>query len=522
MIEKVLHRTPLLRIAFVLILSIFITDRLPLASSQHWLTLAWGLLGLMAILTLAVGIVRHRPFLNSALLLLAVCCLGGSLTAWTRHRLERAVPQNSVTYEAILISEPVVHGKTLWAEIMVLGMGKPFKARASILRDTITNRHEQLHLGQGIVAYSRFSHTDDTRFTSRFDYRRWLQVHGFVATTFINHDCWELAAVSNESLSMLWRARLKLLHFRQLAAQSLRDGGLSGQEYAVVAAMALGDKSAVNSITRDSYSVSGASHVLALSGLHLSIIFFLLTFVFVRLRQQRIGVVLTLPIIWLFTLMVGLSPSVTRAATMLTICMVVMLLNRKSATLNTLSLAAIVLLIANPLSLWDVGFQLSFSAVLGILVFRKPILNLLHNPRNLILAWFAETIAVSCSAQLLTAPLVAYHFGRFSVYFLITNLIAIPLVTIILYLVLLYFLITLLTMCFGGLFSTLQLFSGQLLGHVSLFLNHVQNTIASWPYSSIEGISINKLQLIFIYVFLFAISSLYFRMKQVWKELPHD
>ena len=135
------------------------------------------------------------------------------------------------------------------------------------------------------------------------------------------------------------RAKIRLLRFRQKAIAALQESGLEGQEQAIVTAMALGDKSALTKELRETYSVSGASHVLALSGMHLGIIYFLLSFIFVRRGWRVAGQMITLPVIWLFVLMVGLTPSVVRAATMLTVYGLVALLRRKSSSLNTFAKA---------------------------------------------------------------------------------------------------------------------------------------------------------------------------------------
>ncbi len=506
----------------MLILGIFVGDHLPFTTQSAWWTASLSWFVATAVFALVAAIVRGRPILISCLLLLAVFCLGGSLISMRESRLARVFPANEVCYEAILVSEPSVHGKTVMAEMIVMGQGKPFLARATILRDSLTRRYEQLHVGSGMAACSRFEQPELPAANSHFDYQRWLHVRGVVSTTFISDEDWDPARVSNASLSRLWRVRLRLLKFRQQAVSSLRDAGLGGQEYAVVAAMAFGDKSAIAKNTRETYSVSGASHVLALSGLHLSIIYMLLTFIFVRLRWLRTGLFFTIPAIWLFSLMVGLSPSVTRAATMLTVCAFVALLGRKLISLNTLSLAAIIMLVANPLALWDVGFQLSFTAVLGILLFHDTLMNWLGNPKQIVLAWLVETVAVSLSAQILTAPLVAFYFGRFPTYFLITNLIAIPIVTIILYVAAFYFLMIGCGVLFGVSLSVLQSIVVQILERLSFMLNFSLDHIASWPCSSIEEISLNKLQVVIIYVLIAVVAALYILLKKYWKQQPHD
>lgn len=140
--------------------------------------------------------------------------------------------------------------------------------------------------------------------------------------------------------------------------------------------MALGDKSSLSDKLEEDYSVSGASHVLALSGLHLGIIYAILSLLLARRRWQSVSQALILIAVWTYVFIVGMSASVVRSAIMLTVYSFVSLLNRNKMSLNTLSVAAVVILAGNPLFLYDVGFQMSFAAVLFIILFYRPVFAL--------------------------------------------------------------------------------------------------------------------------------------------------
>ena len=443
----------------------------------------------------------------------------GFLITQKKQLISRQFPSEEISYKAILISEPVIRGKVIQCDLITVGQ-HPIRLRASILRDTIEHRYLQLHAGDGIQALSYIKSVNEmtqrpTWSQSHFNLQRWLQVQGITGQTFIYSANWQQHPACRMSLPMMERTRLRLLKLRQKAIENLRESGLDGQEHAIVAAMVLGDRSAITKEMRETYSVSGASHVLALSGLHLGIIYWLLSLLFVHMRWQRLGQLVTLPAIWIFSLMVGFSPSIVRAATMLTICSFVMLLRRQPLSLNSLSLAALVMLVANPLSLWDVGFQLSFMAVLAIVCFYRPIERtikysfaicpdgiLQNRIIRTILLWMTGIIAVSLATQLLVAPLVAYYFGRFPTYFLLTNLVAIPLVTFILYFAVLYFLILAFTSITGLSIPILQSFVNQTLNLCSFTLNNTLGHIASFPGSSIEGLQLNEWQLVLVYILI--------------------
>ena len=239
-----------------------------------------------------------------------------------------------------------------------------------------------------------------------------------------------------EAESRLDRTRLFFLQQRSRLLSHLETQGGGDEAYAVVAAMTLGDKSALTKDLREVYSVTGASHVLALSGLHLGIIYALLSLFTVGRRWQVATQALVIVCIWAFVFLVGMTISVVRSATMLTVYSLLSLGHRDKMSLNVLAFAAIVMLMTNPLSLFDVGFLMSFAAVASILLFFPlfqgflPQGYLLEHP---LVRWGCSMVVVSLSAQVGVAPLIAYYFGRLSTFFLITNFIVIPAVTLILY-----------------------------------------------------------------------------------------
>lgn len=247
----------------------------------------------------------------------------------------------------------------------------------------------------------------------------------------------DLGKVDNGKPSRIERTQQYFLHQRSVLLQRLERAGLSDAQYAVVTAMALGDKSALTHELKDTYSKTGASHILALSGLHLGIIYALLSILVVGRRWQMISQVAIILSIWAFVFLVGMSASVVRSAVMLTVYALLAIGHRRKMSVNTLAFTAIVMLLVSPKALFDVGFQMSFMAVFSILIlvplFYRPFsAEYLMTHRIVNFLW--GMVAVSVAAQIGVAPLIAYYFGRFSCYFLLTNFIVIPAATLILYL----------------------------------------------------------------------------------------
>lgn len=209
--------------------------------------------------------------------------------------------------------------------------------------------------------------------------------------------------------------------------EKYREWGLQGDVLAVVSAVTLGVKRDLDQGLKQMYSISGASHVLAVSGLHVGImcafLYFILPAFLFPWRWVRDIVVMA--VMWSYAIMIGLPLSITRSLimfTMLTLCKV---MYRDTSAVNTLSLAALILLVCNPSALFDLGFQLSFLAVLFILLL-EPGLASLVKPRTVAGTYLRDLMAVSIAAQIGTVPVIMYNFSNFSTYFLITNLIVVP------------------------------------------------------------------------------------------------
>ena len=301
------------------------------------------------------------------------------------------------------------------------------------------------------------------------------------------------AQQESPEVSRLDGSRTYFLAQRTKLLDRLSENGVDGSVYAVVAAMALGDKSQLTQDLRETYAVTGASHVLALSGLHLGIIYTLLSLLLNRRRWQVVSQVVIIVCIWLFVFLVGMSASVVRSAVMLTVYALLSLGHRDKMSVNTLAFAAIVMLLFNPRSLFDIGFQLSFMAVLAILLF-YPLFNGVWSQAFLldhrVFRWGWTMVAVSCAAQIGVAPLIAYYFGRFSNYFLLTNFIVVPAATLILY----FSLIVLLIPAFA-----------YLLIYIVDTLNLLLLWMAALPGASIEGLHPTLLQMLMIYVIIGAV-----------------
>ena len=248
----------------------------------------------------------------------------------------------------------------------------------------------------------------------------------------------------------------------------------------MLSALTLGDRQRLTRDIRTTYSNAGVAHLLALSGLHLGII---VTFLLLllrplgRTRPGRVSVyLLSLTVIWLFAYVTGLTLPTLRAATMFSLFCLFLLQNRQGNALNSLFLSAFLILVISPSQLLEVGFQLSFLSVLAILLvwpLRRHYAGLCRP-----LVWLADLLLMSCAAQVATAPLVAHCFGTLPVYFLVSNVVAVPCAYMLLGGALVFFVLSPV--------PAVQGFCGDGLAFLSGALNGWLEWVSSWPFGVVN------------------------------------
>ena len=307
--------------------------------------------------------------------------------------------------------------------------------------------------------------------------------------------------VEYEGLSSLDRTLLTAESFRQKMEQQLKSLHFKDQDYAVISAMTLGDKQSLDQETKETYSISGASHVLAVSGLHIGIIFQIFILVMGGRKRSKVTIALSLVAIWSYVVLIGMPASAIRSAFMISTYSFALLMNRNQLSVNNLAFAYATMLLIHPLNLYDLSFQMSFIAVLSILWFFPPLFSALH-AKHRYSRWIGSLFCVSLAAQIGTMPLVAYYFGRISCYSLLTSFIAIPAATLILYLSAIIVLLTPLSLLPGiSLLATpLMLWTSRCLLGITQAMNTALKLTTLLPGASIEGIKINIPQLCLIYI----------------------
>ena len=262
-----------------------------------------------------------------------------------------------------------------------------------------------------------------------------LRKQGIAARAFVAKNNWEKLEPPQEQGFNL---RFYSLKCRRILLNRLKKMLPDEKSFAVAAAISFGYVNELDKDIRQTFSATGSSHILAISGLHFAIIYGLLNFLFSFFGNNRWGRIvrqlIILPLLWAFAFFTGMSPSVVRAVIMITVWGIGNAFLFRALTVNTVGFAAFFMLVFNPFNLFNAGFQLSFAAVLAILLI-NPYLTSIYHSRNPVINYVWELSCTSTSAQLGTAPLSLYYFHQFPLLYLVSNIFAIPLTGIFLLLI---------------------------------------------------------------------------------------
>ncbi len=292
-----------------------------------------------------------------------------------------------------------------------------------------------------------------------------------------------------------------LYSFRKKLLNIFRNNIKGDKELGLSEALLIGYKDDLDKSLVQSYSNTGVVHIIAISGMHLALIYWLLNLLLKPISKSRkwrwLKPIIAVIVLWLFSLLTGASASVLRAAVMFSFIVVADSLSRKTSVYNTLAASAFCLLCYNPYWLWDVGFQLSYAAVLSIVIFMQPIYNLLYF-KNKLLDSIWKLNAVTLAAQILTTPLSIYHFHQFPVYFFLTNLVAVPLSSVIV--------LGEILLCSVSFIPSVALLTGRVLTWLIRLMNDYVGLIESLPASLWDSMEISSMQAILLFLAISGIS----------------
>lgn len=428
---------PLFRLSVALATGIFLSDVFALDGTYLYaLCFVFVLSVLLSSIFYFSKTYRIR-FLFGISVSLSFLLLGGILFVISLENIHHEWDSDKAVYVASVCDIPRVKGKTIQATVNVekvkdvaTGSWKPINKQI-LLYWMPDSMQPPLQCGDRMCFRAHVGMPmSDADFTG-FDYGQYLQRQGISGTAIVYSGYWrKLLQPSTPTFKM------QALMLREQIVKKFRTWNLEDDVLAIISALTVGDKSKLTREIKATYNAAGVSHILALSGLHIGILSMILSWLFYPLRRvcggKWIASFLIVGLLWGFAFLSGLSPSVIRAVTMFSAYVVASIFSEdRFSGFSALTLTAFIMLIYQPMYLFDVGFQLSFMAVLGIFLF-YPLIDSLFVVRNKIVAYLWNIISLSLAAQLATLPLILYYFGTFPVYFLLSNLVVAPIAVFIL------------------------------------------------------------------------------------------
>jgi len=345
-----------------------------------------------------------------------------------------------------------------------------------------------LEYGSQIIISKSLQEIKNSGNPGGFDYKRYSLFQGITHQVYLKENEFEILPGENKT-----RFNEFIFDSRKRVLNIIRKNIKGEKELGLAEALLIGYKDDLDKTLVQSYSNTGVVHVIAISGLHLGLIYWLLlqaTFLLNKRKNIKwLRPVLIIAGLWLFSFLAGAQPSIIRSAVMFTCIVIADSLARKPSIYNTLAFSAFLLLCYNPYWLWDVGFQLSYTAVLSIVIFMQPIYNWFYI-KNKALDFIWKLNAVTLAAQILTLPVSIYHFHQFPNYFLFTNFVAVPLSSIIL--------IGEIFLCAISFIPLVAAFTGKILSWLIWLMNTYVERIEMLPYALLDGLQITIVQAIFL------------------------
>ena len=470
LIRRLMVRTPMLRLALAMAVGILLAEYLPF-SPWIWLCVTVGLCVLLLIVEASLRPTVRKP-LFPVLLWLVWIGIGAVLPML--HAPFNPFPTTVNSFTVRLCDTPHTTPKCYKSVAEVLSVNGHSSHGKVLLYIRQDSGSAQLRYGDCL---SIEAHPQHPRNWSDFDYRRYLRRKGILWQCYVPSDRW--LPISHDCTFSL-RRWSKGIQLRMV--EHIRRTDLTPQQQGIAEALLLGWRDDVDAATQRQFRDAGITHLLCVSGLHVGIVAWLAGVVLFFLgmkRWQRVTKgIFQIGVVWLFVLLTGMAPSTLRAGVMFSLLLVGGMLQRQPNSLNNLCTSMWLLLLINPMLLFDVGFQLSYAAVAGIILWNRPLQQLLPMSHQWYLwlpqkAW--QLICLSTAAQLATLPLVLYHFHQFPLYFLIANLTIVPFAGVLLATVLLMLLM-------GGGWAT------TLLSHELVAVDRLTRWISSLPHAMLTDI----------------------------------
>lgn len=428
------------------------------------------------------------PAVPGIISLLIFSCLGGLLT-WKqdirndKHWLGKKIgPESNIL---VTISSPLIEKEKSWRadatvkQVFDSSTATPVTGHIIIYfsKDSLP---ANITYGSRLIINKKLQAIKGPSNPGAFDYKKYCLFQGITHQVYVNKGEYEILPGYNKN-----RLRSFIFSTRENILDILRKYIPGDRESGLAEALLLGYRNDLDKSLVQTYSNTGVVHIIAVSGLHLGLIYMLLVGLLKPLRRKKTMWVSGLIIIaglWLFSLLAGAQASILRSALMFSCIVIGESIGRKTSIYNSIAASAFILACINPFILWDVGFQLSYAAVLSIVIFMKPVYHWLYFSNPLVdMAW--KLNAVTISAQILTLPLTFYYFHQFPTWFIFTNFVAVPLSS--------FILLAEILLCACSFFPSIAFFTGKIISWLISVMNNYVEWIEDMPLALLQPIIIS-------------------------------
>ena len=440
--------------------------------------------------------IKDQALISSILMLATVFFAGSSIISYHKDRLS--------DQKIELVSDTPIKMIGTIAEQLNSANNLRFTIKCqAILTDSIWKKHESIivgifeksdslalmyrvgsHLGLKNVKLLDFKVNTNP---DAFDYSKFMKEKGVRQYAFIKNGTHFL--ISSQALP--WYKKLAQ-HAAQFVSGVINKYLKDGSSIAIAEALLIGKQTDIDGETYQAYAQTGAIHVLSVSGLHVAIFIGGFIWLFGKVRSKNwiwklSKLILLLMLIWFYVILTGMAPSVVRAGGMISLYLLGSEIFKGKNNYNILSITAIIMLIYNPLYLFQLSFQFSYISLLSILYF-QPIIKKWYEPPNQFLDFIWSLVNVSIAAQILIFPFTVYYFHQFPVYFVLSGIIAVPLVSAIIYL-------GSAGVILEKIFPSFSIHIFQVLEQLIMWLNSIIKWISKLPFALIESIWLTDLML---------------------------
>lgn len=502
------HKIPASLITFALIIGILISDYYFDYAAVALPILIASTIVMYALFALVFPKKLFRYSIQSIVLLITIILIGivNTHIFGLKNREVTEPPQSEISF-AGFVADKTERNNNRVQYLVKVGYCKCFKElqNSSVLIYSTVDTTKNILLGDELIITGKIRCLSDPLNPKQFNYKNYLAKKGVNYTLF--SESTNITKTGNNIFTISAFGN----YVREKIIENFASYNVSANSVALFASFALGDKSLLDQDSRENFKNAGVMHVLAISGLHVGIVFLILNFIISLippLRRSMISALIIIIALWIYAIITGLSPSVQRAAFMFTVICLGNVFSRKGNIYNSVFISAFILLLIAPDLITDVGFQLSYVAVIGI-VFFQPKLSGLWKPKYRVIKWFWDLTTVGIAASIATTPLSVYYFNQMPNYFLISNITIIPIAIGSLFIAVAF--IALCKVPFIGLWLAKLLDIG-----LGLF-NYVTEFVATLPHSTSKNLYLSTTELITIYITIIAV--MFFLIQRTFSRL---